>query len=376
MRGQPQRQSLWLALPLISFIASEWQAWREEQTQPCYRLASLPHDASKLPPYPLDMKPLLALPLGTLDEAGVPYNAATKKYPAAYHPTTIAQYALAHWNTYLATGDEKHGQAFMIQAHWLVAHEARLVNDESSWFLPFSMPDYYAIGPCLSAMTQGEVISVLIRAYRLTSEEIFLQVARRATRTFERDIRDGGVSASIGENDIFFEEIAVYPAAHILNGYLFALFGLYDYVALTRDPNIDALIQLSLATLHTLIDKFDTGYWSHYDLLFRHLAPSFYHSLHIVQLEALARYSGCQHCAALAARWRKYQHSLICQLRYFIASRVARYRRGLRRLGIRDAILHILGAKGQTTSKSVLIPNAAPSVKYLSSENGEFNGNR
>src|SRR5438552_157577 len=81
--------------------------------------------------------------------------------------------------------------------------------------------------PWLSALTQGNCVSVLVRAYQLTDEEIFLKVARRAIRSFELDIQNGGVSVFVGDDGIFFEEVAVSPAAHILNGYILALFGLY-----------------------------------------------------------------------------------------------------------------------------------------------------
>ncbi len=323
MSLQARIHSLWHALPIISSIVSVCQGWYEEQEKPLYRLAAAQNHTS-LPNYPLDMWPLLALPLGTLDEVGVPCNAPTQKYPSVYHPTTIAQYALAHWNSYLATGSEKHREAFMIQARWLVAHELRFSEDRGGWQIPFAVPEYYALEPWLSAMTQGEGISVLVRAYRLTGDDTFLQVARRAVQTFELDIRDGGVSASIGDGGTFFEEVAAYPAAHILNGYLFAIFGLYDYVALASDPKVTELIRRSLDTLHMLIDKYDNGYWSYYDLLNKHLASQFYHSLHVLQLKALSQYSDCEYCANLAERWARYQQSRICQIRYFIASRILR----------------------------------------------------
>jgi hypothetical protein len=340
------RQSLWRTLPMIGFLVSEWRVWCEELVLPYFRLAPMLQDGSELSLYPVDMWPLLALPYGTLDDAGVHYAMADGKFPASYHPTNIAQYALAHWNAYLTTRDEQHRQAFMIQVQWLVEHETRLADDMGGWPIPFAHHDYFAQEPWLSAMTQGEGISVLVRAYRLIGDDAFLQLARRAVRTFERDIRDGGVSALVGEDGIFFEEVAVYPAAHILNGYLFALFGLYDYVAITGDAQIAALIQRSLTTLHTLIQEFDVGYWSRYNLLHRHLAPRFYHALHVTQFEALARYSGCEHCVALATRWRGYQQNLRCRWHYFTASRSARYRRGLRRLGIRGAFSYLLRAEG------------------------------
>jgi hypothetical protein len=365
--------TIWHRLPIIGFLASEWQAWHEEQVKPCYGLTPRPPDGTELAPYPIDMWPLLALPSGTLDETGVLYCNRSKRFPPAYHPTPIAQYALARWNVYLATGDEKDRQAFMTQAYWLAAHESRFAGDTGGWPIPFASPDYHTPESYLSALTQGNGISVLVRAYQLTHEEAFLEVARRAVRTYELDIQDGGISTAVGETGVFFEEVAAYPASHILNGYIFALFGLYDYVALTGDAHIAALIGRSLATLYTLIDQFDTGYWSRYDLLRTDPAPRFYHDQHSVLLEALARYSNCEHCVELAARWRGYQHSLRCRLCYFIVSRFARYRRGLQRLGIRGAFSHILGTVGQTLPKKIVrVPITAPPVAHLGSSEREI----
>jgi hypothetical protein len=187
-----------------------------------------------------------------------------------------------------------------------------------------ALHEYNTSATWLSALTQGNAISVLMRAYQLTKDTTFLQVARRAVRTFELEICDGGVAASLSNNGVFFEEVASYPAAHVLNGYILALFGLYDYVTTTGDIHIDELIKRSLTTLHALIDEFDIGYWSCYDLRFRNPSPLFYQALHVTLLEALARFSGCQHCAALAVRWDSYQHSRTSRLRYFIISRFLR----------------------------------------------------
>ena len=317
-------KSIWHTLPLISTFTLKWHDWWISEQQPHYRLAPPSLNTSEFEPYAVDMWPLLAVPFGILDEEGVPYNdAPIGEYPSAYNPTTIAQYALAHWNAYLTTADERHKEAFMSQVYWLMAHEACGDDDKACWPILFPSHTYNATGSWLSALTQGNCISVLVRAHQLTHEDIFLQVARRAIRTFYLDIVDGGVSASVGNGGIFFEEVAVYPAAHILNGYLLALFGLYDYATLTHDASVTKLIQRSLATLHTFIEDFDTGYWSYYDICFKRLSPRFYHALHITLLEALARYSGCEHCVALAARWTRYQQSFVCRKRYVASSLAA-----------------------------------------------------
>lgn len=325
------RQALWRTLPVLGVFVWEWRVWRKYQTQPCYRLTTLPADDSGLPPYPIDMWPLLAFPDGLLDESGVLYTLATETCPAAYHPTNIAQYALVNWNEYLATKDEKYRQIFINQVDWLVEHQNHVSEEAGGWPIPFAYADFFATGPWLSALTQGVSISALVRACRLTGKDIYRQAATRAVHTFELDIRDGGVSTAIGERGLFFEEVAVYPAAHILNGYLLALFGLYDYVALTADERIAALIQRSLATLHTMLDAYDLGYGSRYDLLLKTPTSRFYHSLHVLLLQTLARYSGCEHCAQLAARWAAYQRGPKAVLNYAMG-RVARYRRAGRLL--------------------------------------------
>ncbi|HEU5382738.1 MAG TPA: D-glucuronyl C5-epimerase family protein [Ktedonobacteraceae bacterium] len=234
-------------------------------------------------------------------------------YPAD-HPCFIAQEALAHWNRYLKEGDTQDREGFLKQANWFLAHKRRLANGACVWPIPFPRPEYYASGPCLSASAQGSVISVLIRAYQLTGDETFLQTAHQAVRPFELDILDGGVSSSLNESGLFFEDIGVYPAAHILSGYILALFGLYDYVFFIQDHRIADLIQRSLDTLHMLLDAFDTGYWTRDDLLHNCLASRTSHALHVSLLEALANISACEHCATLAKRWAGYQDHISSRL--------------------------------------------------------------
>jgi glycosyltransferase involved in cell wall biosynthesis len=318
-------QFSWRRLPIPGNFISLWQDWRKEQRVPHYRRMGRPVAHAELLPYPIDMFPLLDLPSAILDEAGVLCNISSAGKPAGYHPTRIAQYALTHWNAYLTDGESEHREAFMAQAYWLLAHELPLAGDAGGWPVVFASHAYYATSPWLSALAQGNAISVLLRAYQLTGEDTFLQSARRAVHTFELDILDGGVGTFFGDDGVFFEEIAVYPVAHILSGYILALFGLYDYVILTKDSRIEVLIERSVTTLHTLIDEFDTGYWTRYDLLHKQLASLFYHLLHITLLEALTCYTGCEHCKALAARWMRYTHRLDCCLRYLVISHIASY---------------------------------------------------
>lgn len=278
-----------------------------------------------LSPYPINMTSFLVLSHCTIDTLGVPHLLN----PVGYHPTTIVQYALAQWNEYLMTTNEYHRNIFLIQANWLVDHAVRIGEDASGWPISFPCADVSTGSSWLSALTQGNAISVLMRAYQLTNNDTYLRVANRAIRTFERDILDGGVSTSINVDSIFFEEVAVYPATHSLSGFLFALFGLYDYLAFIDDAKVEQLIHRSLATLHHLLDEFDAGFWAYSDLLHRELVFSSRFALQIELLEALATYSHCDHCSTVASRWKKYQHSLTSRLRYHITTCCIKYKLAL-----------------------------------------------
>lgn len=272
-----------------------------------------------IPSYCCDMSRFMILPNCTVDAEGVPYH----KDPAGYHPTIIAQYALANWNRYLVTQSESYKSTFLAQANWLVENEVRIGDDAGGWPISFPHSGVFNGGPWLSALAQGSGISVLTRAYRLTHEERYLEVMRRVVRTFELDIFDGGVSTPIGPDGIFFEEVAVYPASHSLRGFVWALFGLYDCIEYTANSQVRTLIQCSHATMHRLLEEYDTGYWAYADLLRRHLASPQLLALQTSLLEALAIVSNCEHCSKIASRWKGYQQHFGSYLHYSIAQRLA-----------------------------------------------------
>jgi glycosyltransferase involved in cell wall biosynthesis len=348
----------WNRLLTFGNILSVWQRYRRGRTTLCYQYRVKAKVYPNLLPYPIDMSPLLAVSLDGMDETGVLCNSLQGTLPAVYDPTSIAQYALVNWNAYLAHGGDEHRAIFMTQANWLLAHKTSLSDGICGW-LSFSSNAQGISRPCLSALTQGIAISVLLRAYQLTGRDAFMQAAHQAVRPFELDILDGGVSAPIGDEGVFFEEVAIYPASHVLSAHILALFGLYDYVAFTHDNKIEVLIQQSVDTLHSMLDEFDTGYWTRYDFSHKSLAPWFYHFFHITLLEVLARYSGCEHCAILATRWASYQRHPVCLLRYLVTSRARACYDCILQPGLRRLIFHTNDEYRQNLSGRVCIPIAA-----------------
>jgi glycosyltransferase involved in cell wall biosynthesis len=270
--------------------------------------------ANGLPPYPIDITSFFNVSVLSRDDNGVPYQ----ENPKAYHPVTISQYALFQWNEYIATEAEHHRSAFLTQARWFVKHAVELPGDACGWPIIFRHPDVHSDSSWLSALAQGNALYVLVRAYQITQDEIFLEVAHRAACTFKHDILDGGVSAPIGANGIFFEEIAAYPATHKLGGCLFALLGLFEYGALIRDSQIQNLIHRCHATIHLLLSEYNGTLWPRIDLLHRELARRSELSMISHLLKVLAAYTECECCSTAATYWQNYQTRLISRLRFLI----------------------------------------------------------
>ncbi|HLW01586.1 MAG TPA: glycosyltransferase [Ktedonobacterales bacterium] len=314
--------------------------------------------AGELSAYPLDAASLLALVPNTLARQGTPQEGRVP-HQASSGPqaTLVAQEALVAWNICLATGDEEQRTAFLTKAVWLREQATLLADDLAGWPVLTRVATLSEPVPLLSATAQGLALSVLVRAYQMTSDDTFWRLARRAVRAFERDIFDGGVCAPIGDAGVFFEEAAAYPASHRLCACLVGLYSLHEYLVVADDANIADLVRRALQTISTLA-AFDAGYWSRADLASRWLASPAVHALHIALLKALADASGDAAWAALAARWAGYQRHLSSRLRYFLSSK-ARLVRKMCGGWLQRRFLRGVVAAQQESPRKVCVPITA-----------------
>jgi len=217
---------------------------------------------------------------GPVDQAGLPVNEFSGRQ--IYFPTTLFQKALGHWDLWLASGqkDEANRTAFLNIARWAVKTQ----DEQGGWPVWPLLGLRYA-SP-YSAMTQGEGISVLVRAYLLTQDADYLDAARRALGPMQKPLQEGGTCRVVSEG-LILEEVPAEKYKAILNGWVFALFGLYDYLLIADSSEVRQMLERSLSALVAHLPSYNAGYWSYYDLS-GHLASPFYHRLHIAQLEALS----------------------------------------------------------------------------------------
>ncbi len=216
-----------------------------------------------------------------------------KKY---YNPVTVAQYGLGVYEEYLH-GNKKGKQSFLKQADWLLGK----INENGEVPIEIPLPSRGLEPPWVSAMAQGETISVLTRAYVLTNDPAYLDGARKAFLPFTKNTTEGGVVYEEG-GELWLEEYPENPPSHVLNGYIFALFGLYDLYRVTKDPEVKVVFDQAVDTLSKNIHRYEKDGWVLYQLKGDKFANNYY-GLHVEQLKALAAISGRKEFEETAKRW-------------------------------------------------------------------------
>jgi heparosan-N-sulfate-glucuronate 5-epimerase len=165
--------------------------------------------------------------------------------------------------------------------------------------------------PWLSAMAQGQAASLLVRLYLETGSERYADAAKQALGVLDVDSVDGGVRARLN-GTAFPEEYPTSPPSFVLNGGMFAMWGIHDVGVGLREPDTLAAFGEAADVLAANIHRWDAGYWSRYDL-FPHpvpnLASSFYHDLHVTQLRAMNGLAPRPQLQTTADRWQGYAAS-------------------------------------------------------------------
>lgn len=247
---------------------------------------------------------------GPYDAAGIPLLNYHGAIGLQYNPIAIAQYGLGNFNLFVRTGDEGRLARALAAADWLVARIESNRRGVPVWHHHFDWEYRTRLrAPWYSALAQGQGVSLLVRAFEATGTAQYAETAARAIRAFQLDVDDGGVCVRDGIGDVWFEEYLVDPPSHILNGFLWAAWGVYDYALSTGDPAARDLFASATRTLLANLQRYDVGYWSLYELSRTRLpmlASPFYHRLHVVQLQVMHRLTGEPTFLEFAQRWDAY----------------------------------------------------------------------
>ena len=267
--------------------------------------------------------------VGQFDEQGIPlYRLGNSS--VFYHPIVICQYALGLFERIYQTENDENSNRnkFIQQADWLLEN-TEFNGIGIGWYINYNIKDYNLKAPWMSAMAQGEAISVLTRANLLTGEEKYLITALEALNLFEHSVSEGGVVNKFESYSIYEEYPSPTKTVGVLNGYIFSLFGLYDLVIHVGDKRSTKLFNSGVNTLSHIIKYYDIGYWSQYYLFDypKHYPASYtYHVLVAEQLKSLYYLSGREIFLKYSEKWNAQSHKSINKLRTLLIKMISAHK--------------------------------------------------
>ena len=249
-----------------------------------------------------------------LDDNGIPTVDYYGDY--YYNPVTIAQNGLGWYDRYLSNGDNQSLNAFITAADWFVKNQRE--NGSFPYSIPFSLKQNLKLPEgFVSGMAQGQVLSLLVRAYDVTQEDKYLKAGESALIFCTQNVNDdifNGCFKSLEDFTCNSEELKKFstlrlpeeyvstPSSYVMNGDMIATIGLYDWWKGAPDEYgseiaKEALYE-SIEAIKVLLPYYDYYGWTSYDLLqytydsFPSYSSEYAHRIYIEYLHALYMITG------------------------------------------------------------------------------------
>jgi hypothetical protein len=227
-----------------------------------------------------------------------------------YHPVVLCHdgfYLLAEYgrtsDTALLRLAEAYGRRLVAEADTFDGHLFfpytfdYSVHQNEQWKLT---ADWY------SGMAQGEAVGLFCRLFEATCDSLWFAYATQTLGSLTHE-RDDGFPWVVFTDSIgcfWIEEYPTTETSKTLNGFIYALYGVYDYYRIAGDSLSKRLLTRSMSTIKNYLPLFRRpDSVSYYNLTYRHYAEN-YHEVHIEQLRKLYLFSGDTTFAAYADSFR------------------------------------------------------------------------
>lgn len=264
---------------------------------------------------------------GGFDENGIPYlqGEQGKYYSFVY----IIQYALIKHDLLLKNIDVETGKAVIQKCLDWLEETGEDFFDSTVWRSEEDK-QYSLKKGWVSAMYQGQAISLFLRGYQLFGTERYLTIAEKIFKCFKYDYSEGGVKRIDDRGYIWFEEYPTSKPSLVLNGFIYTMFGFYDLYRVTGSAEAKKLFDDCVSTLENNLYKYDIWYWSVYDQLKEQLVSYYYQkNVHIPLMQIMHQLTGKEIFERYAEKWTKNLnnpvHQLVVKIMYRVQPRIKKW---------------------------------------------------
>lgn len=196
-----------------------------------------------------------------VDSDGALISQMTHGRGPGYHPVALAQYGLAALGSFQLTGDPEYLRRAEATAHKLL-DGATATDDGALWFAyPFEHSlhgdeSMTLSAPWYSGMAQGQGLSLFVRLAETSSDPAWAKAADQTFLTFQpgeqgSESPEGPWFAHVDSGGcLWFEEyVGSVEPTQVVNGHIYAMYGVADYFRLTQDPTAAELFDGAATTV-------------------------------------------------------------------------------------------------------------------------------
>lgn len=223
-----------------------------------------------------------------------------------YHPNQLANTGLYYFDSYRKTNNNE----YLVRAE---KHAKKLIEKsqeiDGALYFPYEfdfklhdLKDDVLRAPWYSGMAQGEALSLFVRLYQETNQKEYLAAAQKTFKSFSR-LGEKNNPWTVYVDSAGYYWIEEYPEEspdHTLNGFIFGLYGVYDYYELTKDRQAKEISEAALTTLKHYLTEFRKEGGVSYYCLKHQKQDKKYHQTHIEQLNMLYKTTGDEYFKSMA----------------------------------------------------------------------------
>ena len=265
-----------------------------------------------------------------LDNSGVPmfdYGYVDGVYIGIQrNPVQVSHQASKYWDE-IQSGDEQSRKLFLNCSDWLVDTAVHR-NGYAVWEYNFPWPSRNLTPPWISGMAQGLGLQELIRAYDITGDYKYLEIANYSLQSFFIEVKNGGVTYKNQTTGGWWYEEYPDPYDHeedrVLNGFMFALIGIHEYYERTDNKDAKYLFDKGVIELKYRLSDYDTGEWTFYDQVGND-ASIRYHHVHVRQLAQLYEITHDPVFKEYHQKWKRYEDNPILKYKHMNKKQKAVY---------------------------------------------------
>lgn len=243
--------------------------------------------------------------LGSVNRDSVPiYIRNGKQY---YHPVYTSKFGINFVDEFLQNGDQRYLDlakkvAAKLNSYAVFRNDVLLFPYNFDFPLVTRPPSEKMYAPWYSGMAQGRVLTLFSRLYLATGNTKYLHWAEKTFKSFQITQKQAvdWIAYIDQDNYYWIEEYPTTKPMHVLNGFIFGIFGLYDYYLISHDPECLKILNAAITTIkHYISDFRNPGEMSFYGLKYKR-QKEHYHYVHIYELNMLHKITGDYYFKAMA----------------------------------------------------------------------------